>query len=206
MFLHLIWAALVCAILSISYVVSFHFTSLFEIYQEAHNIQNFNSNLLASSKHDSQINELLEEMLGATDASRAYVFRYHNGLAAVSGVPFFFQTNTHEVIRPGTTRVVMFEQHIPASINMAVSNQLMANRCAVLPKTDDDKDSQNYWFFQNRAAKSLIRCPIFMPNGDIFGFIGIDYTDRQEPKKLENSVEKLRVAAQKIANIFAVKT
>jgi hypothetical protein len=203
MFLHLIWITCVCMILSCAYVISFHFTSLLHIYQEAHNIKNFNTNLVASTRQDMQVNDALTSLLGVTDANRAYVFRYHNGLAAVSGVPFFFQTNTHEVIKPGTSRVVMFEQHIPASINMAVSNQLMQNRCAFIQKADEDKDSQNYWYFQNRGAKSVIRCPIFMSNGDVFGFVGIDYADRQDSKRFEYLSEHLKTTANTIAQIFA---
>ena len=125
LFIHLLWLMVICAVLSTTYVVSFHFTSLLSVYQDAHNIQNFNNNLLSSKKQDGNVNSILEELLESSKANRAYVFRYHNGLAAVSGVPFFFQSNTHEVISPGTPRVIQFEQHIPASINIAISNQFM---------------------------------------------------------------------------------
>jgi len=205
LFIHLLWLMVICAVLSTTYVVSFHFTSLLSVYQDAHNIQNFNNNLLSSKKQDGNVNSILEELLESSKANRAYVFRYHNGLAAVSGVPFFFQSNTHEVISPGTPRVIQFEQHIPASINIAISNQFMQDKCAIIPKADDDKDSQNYWFYQNRGARSLVRCPIFMSNGDLFGFVGIDYLDRIDPARLTLQSERLRSAASSIASVFATK-
>jgi hypothetical protein len=197
--------ASVCVILSVTYIGAFHTTDLINFYQEAHNIKNFNTNLILSAKQDRGINEILEELVTTTRANRAYIFRYHNGLAAVSGVPFFFQTNTHEVIAPGTARVLQFEQHIPASINLAISNQFLANKCAVVAQADSDKDSQNYYFYQVRAAKSLIRCPIFMNNGDLFGFVGIDYLAKQDEKTLETALAQVRVQSNTLAGVFATK-
>jgi hypothetical protein len=205
LFIHLIWMVIASCALSSSYIFAFHFTSLLAIYQEAHNIRNFNPNLRASSKQDAGINEALRKLLETVGGNRAYVFRYHNGLAAVNGVPFFFQTNTHEVISPGTSRVMPFEQHIPASMNLAINNQFVQNRCVVVPRTDVDRDSQHYWFFQNRAAKSLVRCPIFMGNGDLFGFVGIDFINEVDHQLLPSIEETTRSAASSIATIFATK-
>jgi hypothetical protein len=202
---HLLWLACVCLILSVTYIGAFHTSDLLNFYQEAHNIKNFNNNLIFSAKQDKNINEILEDLLLTTHANRSYIFRYHNGLAAVSGVPFFFQTNTHEVITPGTPRVIQFEQHIPASINLAISNQFLANKCAVVSQTDSDKDSQNYYYYQVRGAKSLVRCPIFMSNGDLFGFVGVDFIARQDDKTLESTMLQLQVKANSLAGVFASK-
>jgi len=203
--IHLLWLACVCLILSVTYIGAFHTSDLLNFYQEAHNIKNFNNNLIFSAKQDKNINEILEDLLLTTHANRSYIFRYHNGLAAVSGVPFFFQTNTHEVITPGTPRVIQFEQHIPASINLAISNQFLANKCAVVSQTDSDKDSQNYYYYQVRGAKSLVRCPIFMSNGDLFGFVGVDFIVRQDDKTLESTMLQLQVKANSLAGVFASK-
>jgi len=202
---HLLWLACVCLILSVTYIGAFHTSDLLNFYQEAHNIKNFNNNLVFSAKQDKNINEILEDLLLTTHANRSYIFRYHNGLAAVSGVPFFFQTNTHEVITPGTPRVIQFEQHIPASINLAISNQFLANKCAIVSQTDSDKDSQNYYYYQVRGAKSLVRCPIFMSNGDLFGFVGVDFIARQDDKTLESTMLQLQVKANSLAGVFASK-
>ena len=205
LFIHLIWMVIASCALSSSYIFAFHFTSLLAIYQEAHNIRNFNPNLRASSKQDADIDAALRRLLETSGANRAYVFRYHNGLAAVNGVPFFFQTNTHEVISPGTSRVMPFEQHIPASMNLAINNQFVQNHCVVVPRTDVDLDSQHYWFFQNRSAKSLVRCPIFMGNGDLFGFVGIDFINEVDRHLLPSIEETTRSTASSIAAIFATR-
>lgn len=205
LFIHLLWLIIASCTLSTSYVITFHFTSVLSLWKEAHDVQNFGNNLKLSAQQDIEINKDLQNLLDITKSNRAYIFRYHNGLAAINGVPFFFQSLTHEVISPGTTRVIKFEQHIPASINIAMNNQFMMNRCASVEHADDDKDSQNYWFYQIRAAKSVVRCPIFMPNGDLFGFVGIDYLNDADAKTLTDSAEKLRASAVKLAALFSFK-
>jgi hypothetical protein len=175
------------------------------IYREAHDIKNFSTNLRLSAQQDLQINAIIQSLMENTKSNRAYMVRFHNGLASVHGVPFFFQTLTHEVISPGTTRVMQFEQHIPASMNIAVNNQFMMNKCALVQNTDYDKDSQNYWYYQNRGAKTLIRCPIFMSNGDLFGFVGIDYIQNPDEDMIQNSISAVRASAASLVSVFSVK-
>lgn len=203
LFVHLLWMMLASAVLSASYIVAFHFTSVVSIYQDAHNVRNFSANLQVSARKDREISAALVSLLESTGSNRAYVFRYHNGLAAVNGVPFFFQTMTHEVISPGTPRVMQFEQRIPASMNMAVNNRFSQNMCAVVEHADDDRDSQNYWYFQSRGARSLIRCPIFMQNGDLFGFVGIDFISDVNGPPLASAESKVKDSASIMANIFS---
>ena len=205
LFVHLVWMIVASAVLSASYIVAFHFTSVVNIYQEAHNVRNFSTNLQVSARKDGEITQALSTLLETTNANRAYVFRYHNGLAAVSGVPFFFQTMTHERISPGTPRVMQFEQRIPASMNMAVNNRFSQNMCAVVEHADDDRDSQNYWYFQSRGARSLIRCPIFMPNGDLFGFVGIDFIADLNGPPLVTAESRVRETAASMSAIFSAR-
>ena len=203
MFIHLAWLIIASCVISLSYIAAFHFTSLIGIYREAHNIENFSSNLRSSARQDQQIQTILQALLDGTNSKRAYVFRYHNGLAAISGVPFFFQTMTHEVISPGISRLVQFEQRIPASINIAVNNQFADNQCAVILNTELDINSQNHWYFQTRGAKSLIRCPIFVSTGDLFGFVGVDYHHNINEDQIAQDLPRVREAATQIAQQFA---
>lgn len=203
LFMHLLWIIVASCALSTSYIMAFHFTSLVNIYNEAHNIRNFSQNLQVGARKDQEIQNVLSGLLEATGSNRAYVYRYHNGLAAVSGVPFFFQTVTHEVISPGATRVMQYEQRIPASINLAINNRFAQNMCARVEHADEDRDSQNYWYFQTRQARALVRCPIFMQNGDLFGFVGIDYTNNVPTEQLITAEERMKAAAVVISSIFS---
>lgn len=198
---HLVYIAAITAVFSTAYVVAFHFTSLVSVYEEAHSITSFSMNLKTSVENDNAIYADLNMLLADSGGNRAYVYRYHNGLAAISGVPFFFQTMTHEVIAPGAARILPFEQRIPASIHMAINNAFVNDKCAVIKNTDRDKENQDYYFWTSRSAKNLIRCPIYMPNGDLFGFMGVDFSsDMRDAAASEKQAHEI---AGQIAKLFA---
>lgn len=199
---HLFWVLCICSILSTSYVIAFHFTSLAKIYEDAHHLNNFNHSLKLSVKNDTKIQDILLKLLSDTKSNRAYIFRYHNGLAAVSGVPFFFQTNTHEVISPGTSRLLQFYQRIPTSITPSINEKFMKNECIVLNKIDKSEDANLYGFYQSRNSKAMIRCPLFAENGDLFGFIGIDYNNDQPLEKLTDDEKILTSVTTAVSKLF----
>lgn len=202
--IHLLYIIMVCATLSISYVVAFHWSTVFQIYSDAHDIKRFGTNLKTSVENDNKLNDLLTDIMTQTDGIRAYIYRYHNGLAAINSVPFFFQTNTHEVISPGTARLLPYEQRIPASFNPVINNHFVKNQCAVVLDADKDPNSQNYYYFQSRQAHSFVRCPIYMPNGDLFGFVGVDYSKGAIDS--EKVSQLIGDAADKMGVIFSSTT
>lgn len=201
--LHLIYIGMICTFLSFSYVVAFHWSSLVTLYEDANTHKQFSTNLKMSAAADTKINSEIQRVMDETGGMRAYVYRYHNGLAAISGVPFFFQTNTHEVISPGASRLMGFEQRIPASIHVAMNNAFVSDKCMMITDTTQDKNSQNYYFYQSRAAVAVLRCPIYMENGDLFGFVGIDWNHAvaEDPRM----IDQLHSVAQSLGTIFANK-
>jgi hypothetical protein len=201
--LHLVYISVICIMMSISYILAFHWTAVVQIYTQAHDIKGFSANLKNSVDVDNKLNEILKDLRSKTGGIRTYIYRYHNGLAAISSVPFFFQTNTHENISPGTPRLMPFEQRIPASFNVAINNRYVKNQCALVINTDTDKDSHNFYYYQSRGAKSFIRCPIYMSNGDLFGFVGIDFDS--VPKDIKSYSEILRDSARIMSDIFSGK-
>ena len=203
MIFHLFWILCVCSVLSFCYITAFHFTSLVHIYEEAHNIREFNHGLKMSAKNDVIINNILNKMLNDMHANRAYLFRYHNGLAAVGGVPFFFQTNTHETISPGTPRLMQFYQRIPASLTPIMDQKFSQNECVVVNHMDKSDDIQIVYFFQARQTKAMVRCPIYMENGDLIGFVGVDFSQDQDLEKLETDKSVVFKSAVDISKLFA---
>jgi hypothetical protein len=200
---HMIYIGMICMFLSLSYVAAFHWSSIVQLYEDANNHSQFSNNLKLSAASDTKITETIQKVMEDTGASRVYVYRYHNGLPAISGIPFFFQTNTHEVIAPGTSRLLSFEQRIPASIHVGMNNAFVANKCLLIPDTRHDQNSQDYYFFESRNAIAVERCPIYMENGDLFGFVGIDWnhTVTNDPKV----TEELENAARDIGRTYASK-
>lgn len=200
MFAHLFFIIILCMVLSFSYVIAFHFTNLVEIYTEAHNIRNFGNNLQGHMQGEANLDGTLQKLMLDTQANRAYVYRYHNGLAAVNGVPFFFQTMTHETIRPGTNRIMSVEQRLPASISPSINMQFLQNRCLVATGLENTNHSLNY-LYVNYGIRAMIRCPIFLSKGDLFGFVGIDFITL--PANTENLRQQLNDASREIARIFS---
>jgi hypothetical protein len=199
MFAHLFFIIILCLVLSFSYIVAFHFTNLVEIYTEAHNIKNFGNKLQGNMQVETDLDNTLQKLMLETHGNRAYVYRYHNGLAAVSGVPFFFQTMTHENIRPGTNRIMAVEQRLPASISPSINIQFLQNRCLVAHGLENVNHSLNYMFV-NYGTKAMIRCPIFLSKGDLFGFIGVDFMTL--PANQETSRQLVADAGREVARIF----
>ena len=44
-----------------------------------------------------------------------------------------------------------------------------------------------------------------MNNGDLFGFVGIDYLLKQDETALENALSQVRVQSNALAGVFATK-
>jgi len=200
--LHLIYIMVVSITLSMSYVLAFHWTAVIQIYADAHDVRLFGTNLKNSVENDAKLNNILHAMIAESGGIRSYIYRYHNGLAAINSVPFFFQSNTHEAIAPGVSRLMAYEQRIPASFSVSINNQYVKNQCATIANADVDKDSQNYYYYQARTAKAFIRCPIYMENGDLFGFVGIDFLSN--PTDMKKATAQTADAAKKIGDIFAM--
>lgn len=197
---HIVYIAAVSLVLSTAYVISFHYEGLVRLYEEAHDVSAFSTNLKTSVETQNQISYGLSKAMDELDGMRAYVYRYHNGLAAISGVPFFFQTNTNEVINPGAARLMQFEQRIPVGINMAMNLDFVENRCAVVQDADKNKNDQNYYLWTSRGARAVIRCPIYMPNGDLFGFVGVDFLNDIPDK--DKAVDTITALAADIGKLF----
>jgi len=197
---HMVYIGMICTFLSLSYIAAFHWSSVVQLYEDASTHNQFSNNLKLSATADTKITEELQRIMEDTGGMRAYVYRYHNGLPSISGVPFFFQTNTHEVIAPGATRLITFEQRVPAGINVAMNNAFVTDKCMMVGDTEVDKASQNYYFFQSRNASAVLRCPIYMANGDLFGFVGIDWnhTMTEDPK----INEQLHALANELSKVF----
>lgn len=199
---HLIWIMAVLAMLSITYIVSFHFLPVMELWQRSRSFDHFRTELSTSVAVDHQVNTELQQVLQRTHADRAYVFRYHNGIPAVGGVPFIFHTNTHEVIRPGVNRVISLMQRIPSSINVHMNQEFIQNRCVTLNDLDLDTTGHDYWYYQSRGSIHLVRCAFYTTQGDLLGFVGLDYVNRSNPVSLDQVSSQLRESAQRLGIMF----
>jgi hypothetical protein len=203
--LHLFYICTICFSLSLAYVITFHWASIFGVYTQAYDLSNFSNNLKTSVEDDTRINEYLTTVLQETGAMRAYLYRYHDGLGAVSGVQFFFESDTNEVISPGTVRLMQREQNIPSSVDYVSNDKFVQDKCSMILDTTDP-NSQFYYYYQSRGAESMVRCPLYLNNGNLFGFVGLDFDTVLSEETTTDYSKLLLTVAEQIQPLFNNKS
>lgn len=188
--------------LNTSYIITFHFEPVIDLWQRSKSINTFAQELNTSVMIDTNVNSELNSLLTNVHGNRAYVFRYHNGIPSSTNVPFVFHTNTHEVIRAGANRVINIGQRLPSSLISGMNVEFVQNRCITLRDIDHDINTANYWYYQTRSAMSMIRCPFFSDTGDLMGFVGVDYTNDSHDSELEVSLASIKTSAERLGKIF----
>ena len=83
-----------------------------------------------------------------------------------------------------------------------MSEKFIQNECMVVNNMDTPVAAQHVYFYLSRQNKAMIRCPIFMDNGDLFGYIGIDYSNDQTLDTLKDANAMVITTAIEIANIL----
>ena len=202
MMFHLLWIFCILLMLSMSYIITFHFQPVIELLNHAHSLDHFRTELSTTIAVDTDTNNELNTLVQATNSQRAYVFRYHNGIPSVNSVPFMFHTNTHEVIRAGANRAIVFSQRLPTSIMYMQNAEFLKRKCVTLRDLDRNPDSNNYWYYQQRNAVAMVRCPFLSPRGDLLGFVGVDYVDRPSAETLRAAESAVSSTSDHIGRIF----
>ena len=200
--LHLVWIFCLLSMLSVTYIMTFHFTPVLELWQRSQSMKTFGQELSTTIAVDQAVNQELQKLLDATQGHRSYLFRYHNGIPTVNGVPFIFHSNTHEVIRPGITRVINQNQRLPTGINSSSNVEFSRRRCVVMLDIDRNIDGANYWHYQTRGAISMVRCAVYTNQGDMLGFVGIDFVERTPNGVVRSREDEVQKAAAAIAVIL----
>jgi hypothetical protein len=67
---------------------------------------------------------------------------------------------------------------------------------------DDNQNSINHWYFETRQARSMLRCPIFTRDGDIVGFVGLDWLQDAHVESLRDTERKIKSSAAALGKIF----
>jgi hypothetical protein len=199
---HLAWIFCMLCMLSITYIITFNFKPIMDHWERSRSIEHFRSEMSNSIAVDARVNNELNNILQATRADRAYIFRYHNGIPAVAGVPFMFHSNTHEVIRPGTSRVIMFNQRLPSSLNVSMNVEFSKNNCVIYNGLSERVDGVNHWYWQTRGSHSMIRCAIYTRSGDMLGFVGLDYIANPTDHDHADNELKLKASAVLLSRLF----
>lgn len=196
--LHLVYIFSLIILLSTAYILVFNFSTLLQIYEQEHTPENYKKSFAMTIEIDNNINELLRDALVSTKSDRAYIFRFHNGTPSVAGVPFFFQSNTNEITAPKIPKIMMQNQKVPVSITESTKS-FLKDQCVVI-----DSNSKDKYELELRWTKLMARCPIYASNGELFGFIGVDYMNTIPSLDL-NIEQILRDYSNEVTGIIRLK-
>lgn len=199
---HTLWFFCILCMLSTTYIVTFHFQPVFELWQKSQSINSFARELRVSVATDAKINFELNKLLEQTNSNRSYLFRYHNGTPSANNVPFIFHTNTHEMIKPGTNRVLRFGQRLPSSLIHSENVEFLRGKCVSINNINRNPNSADYWIYETRNAVAMTRCPIFARNGDLIGFVGVDFRETVTDKALKEAEDLVRKSAVALGAIY----
>ena len=199
---HLVWMFCVLSMLSTTYIITFHFQPVMDLWLKSESMNNFARELQTSVAVDTKTKEELERVLTTTGASRVYIFRYHNGTPSPNNVPFIFFTNTHEIIKPGANRVIDLTQRIPARLIHAMHIDFIKAKCVLVNNLNKNTNSATYWLFQTRNSIATGRCPFFSSKSDLIRFIGIDYTSEIADTAIRSTENIIHDSAKNLTRIF----
>lgn len=149
--------------------------------------ENILSNTYAVSRI---INDSCESSQKNVNASRCYVFEFHNGTRNIAGVPWVKASNTYETVAPGVSAEIKNLQSVsirevtswlPSFINNECIHQVVAKADPVM-----------YELLNAQGIDELYVCPIFFSfKKEPIGFVGFDFNKGWKPSLPPEQIEKI---------------
>ena len=157
------------------------------------------------------INSLIDRAMLRTNACRAYVFEFHNGVTALGGLPFLKMSCTYEFVNEGVKSAQYSRDNIPLSLHSSMIDGVMENDYIVL---DPNNRSEQYthliyeMLVEQHTLKS-IRVKILNGYKLAIGCFCVDFCRENRLPKTEEDVKMitkvLKETAMKIGVLLSVK-
>jgi hypothetical protein len=93
-------------------------------------------------------------------------------------------------------------QRIPSSINVHMNQEFSKGACITILDIDKDTTGHDYWYFQSRGSRHMIRCAIYTAQNDLIGFVGLDYLNTFDHQTTTSTETHLRASASAIGSIL----
>ena len=129
------------------------------------------------SKVNKTINSLIDRAMLRTNACRAYVFEFHNGITALGGLPFLKMSCTYEFINEGVKSAQYARDSIPLSLYSSMVDGIIENDFIVLdPRNRSEQHSHLiYEMLVEQQTLKSIRVKILNSYKQVIGCFGVDY-------------------------------
>ena len=162
-----------------------------------------------------EVKSVLRDVLLQTQASRAYVFEFHNGAVSLGGLPFVFMSCTYEELGKTATSQKHARQQMPIMLYDSLVLKLIKEDIVRVDNRTrtGDFDLLVYETLEKRGTLLLIGTKLLDEGRRAIGFLGIDYCaenldttmlkdDEETMQKIENIVYK---EAQVLSTLLYVK-
>jgi hypothetical protein len=148
-------------------------------------------------KTSTSINKELEDILNATEASRIYVFQFHNGITFYTGQHAQRFSCTYEMVNEGVSREAENLQNLQVSLFSWWVNEVLSGRMTYYD-INDMSDYTSRISLEQQGVKSII-CRPLVHKGKVVGVLGIDFVgynngvvnDQEFVRYFENASSKI---------------
>ena len=158
-------------------------------------------------KISSNIKPCLERAKTDFNADRVAAYVFHNGMHSSHGLPFYKYTCLSEVIRrdKGITQVINEQKALPLTMiddNIAI----MLNREGWFVICDADKESDKYPLVIGQMGRNLLKSAIgvsiYSLDGDILGFVMVEFKKSKTKEELEGIVCRVKDRCDSLTTVF----
>ena len=124
-------------------------------------------------ENDLLIEKSLKTLLNETNADRAYIFRFHNGVTYYNGTHKSKMSNDYEVVREGVTTQAQFLQDLPTSLYLnwikgVINMEMFVTDIGLM------EDLRVRYMLQQQGIEAIAVAPYYR-DGKLFALIGVDY-------------------------------
>ena len=158
-------------------------------------------------KISSNIKPCLERAKTDFNADRVAAYVFHNGMHSSHGLPFYKYTCLSEVIRRdrGITQVINEQKALPLTMiddNIAI----MLNREGWFVICDADRESDKYPLVIGQMGRNLLKSAIgvsiYSVDGDILGFVMVEFKKSKTKEELEGIVCRVKDRCDSLTTVF----
>lgn len=157
------------------------------------------------------INNLIDRAMLRSNACRAYVFEFHNGITALGGLPFLKMSCTYECVNEGIKSAQYTRDNIPLSLHSSMVDGIVENDFIVLDPNNRNAQYTHliYEMLVEQQTLKSIRVKIMNGYKQVIGCFGIDFCREDRLPKTDEDMEMitkvLQETAMKIGVLLSVK-
>ena len=140
--------------------------------------------VISSLENDLLIERALKTLLNETNADRAYIFRFHNGVTYYNGTHKSKMSNDYEVVREGVTTQAEALQDLPTSLYLNWIKNVINLEMFV---TDINKmeDLRVKYMLKQQGVEAIAVAPYYR-DGKLFSLIGVDYIRKRTKLEVDD--------------------